>query len=181
MVPFNERHSEEVGEIISRPPHWVAASGTSMLFGLLLLAVLGCWLIQSPDIISVPVTLVSKQYDSAGQKLSATEPVGVRLYGIVKIPQNKFGKIEEGQKVLIKLDAYPYREYGILKGKLGRIAPNLDADGQYQAYVSLPALPKTHDGRRLAFTDGMRGSADIITRDRRLIQRLTSSFRNGLQ
>jgi len=36
--------------------------------------------------------------------------------GQIRIPQDNFGKVKIGQKVLIKFQAFPFQEYGVVNG-----------------------------------------------------------------
>ena len=59
QIPFPELHSEEVDEIVSRPPNWLISWGITMFFSLMILLGLGTWWIHYPDIITVPFTLTA--------------------------------------------------------------------------------------------------------------------------
>ena len=49
-------------------------------------------------------------------------PENTQYFAQVLIPQSNFGKIKAGQKVLLKLLAYPYQEFGAVKGRLDFIS-----------------------------------------------------------
>src|SRR5690606_20276356 len=57
--------------------------------------------------------------------------------GTCKIPCRNSGKVKEGPRALIKLETYPYREWGFLNGEVQTISevPNLDSDPGYVVYV----------------------------------------------
>ncbi|WP_409012461.1 HlyD family efflux transporter periplasmic adaptor subunit [Dyadobacter sp. 50-39] len=40
----------------------------------------------------------------------------------MKLSQGSLGKVKEGQKVLVKLDGYPYQEFGSIEGILSKIS-----------------------------------------------------------
>lgn len=113
-----------------------------------------------------------QQSVSAGQELLTVEPAGGTLQGLVKVPQTNLGKLREGQAVLVKLDAYPYREYGMVEGTLSQLSLTPGRDSVYWGYVALPQGLRTRQGRPLAYRNGMKGTAEIITSDRRLAERL---------
>jgi HlyD family secretion protein len=113
-----------------------------------------------------------QQSMSAGQELLTVEPEGGTLQGLVKVPQANLGKLREGQSVLVKLDAYPYREFGMVEGTLSQLSLTPGRDSAYWGYVELPLGLRTRYGRELAYRNGMKGTAEIITADRRLAERL---------
>lgn len=85
------------------------------------------------------------------------------------------GKVEVGQRVNIKLDNYPYMEFGLLEGKISNISmvPVVSENGgYYTAEIELPQKLVTNYKKELPFNQEMQGAAEIITKDRRLIERL---------
>ena len=80
-----------------------------------------------------------------------------------------------GQKVNVRLDNYPFHEYGLLEGRVSKMGM-LPDNNQYQIEVVFPDGLKTSYNNNLKFSPEMMGSAEIITADRRLIQRIFDSF-----
>lgn len=115
----------------------------------------------------------------AGQELLTVEPGGGTFQGLVKIPQANLGKLHEGQKVLVKLEGYPFREYGMVEGTLFQLSVTPGADSAYWGYIDLSHGLQTRYGRRLAYRNGLKGTAEIITADRRLAQRLVDVVKDG--
>lgn len=95
------------------------------------------------------------------------------FFGAIRIPQSNFGKVKVDQKVLIKFNGFPYEEFGSLDGKIQSIAsiPNIEGD-KFYATVSLPESLLTNQGKSLEFKDGMLGTAEIVTEDMSLAQRI---------
>ena len=97
------------------------------------------------------------------------------IIGRVEIPAAGSGKVEIGQKVKIKLENYPHLEYGMLDGQVKMISlvpVQTEAGLVYTAEISLPSGLTTNYGIDLSFNQEMAGSAEIITKDRKLIERL---------
>ena len=90
----------------------------------------------------------------------------------LKTPAQNSGKIKKGQKVNIKLENYPDNEFGTLKGKIESISLLADQDGFYLITVALPSKLITSYNKEISFKYEMRGSAQIITEDLRLVERL---------
>jgi len=99
----------------------------------------------------------------------------------LKMPAQNSGKIKIGQRVNIKLENYPYTEFGILQGKVSKIALTLDADGAYGIDVELPPKLITSYNKEIEFKQEMRGVAEVITEDLRLIERFFYQFKNLLE
>ena len=110
---------------------------------------------------------------------------GMKVMGRLKVPSSGFGKVMVGQTVNIKLNGFPYLEFGILKGVVASIS-SVPEDTQYGlAYTVDVALPRGLEStyrKDLPFVQNMDGTAEIITEDMRLIERfiqpIRSLFRN---
>lgn len=126
--------------------------------------------------ISFSGPLQEHQTVSTGQELITVEPSTSKLQGVVKVPQANVGKLRTGQKVLIKLDGFPYREYGFVEGKLNQLSLVPGRDSMYWGYVDLPSNLQTLYERKLTYRNGMSGTAEVITDDRRLLERLLTAF-----
>jgi len=99
----------------------------------------------------------------------------------LKTPAQNSGKIKEEQKVNIKLESYPDTEFGTLSGKVKSISLIPDNEGFYLIEVSLPKKLVTSYNKEVEFKQEMRGVADIITEDLRLIERFFYQFKEVLQ
>ena len=82
-----------------------------------------------------------------------------------------------GQEVNIRLVNYPDREFGILKGKIKTISLTPDKDGNLFIDVALPNGIETSYKKQIIFQQEMSGTADIVTVDLRLIERILHQFR----
>lgn len=108
----------------------------------------------------------------AQQCLLSIEPESKSVGGILKVSESNIGKLLIGQKIIVKLDAYPSTKFGILEGVLSQVSMSTDSDHMYWAYARLSRKLLTRQGFKLTYRQGMQGRAEIITSDRRLIERL---------
>ncbi len=97
--------------------------------------------------------------------------------GRINLKMQRSGKVKEGMLVNIKLSGYPYLEYGMLRGIVKSISLVPSAD-TYVIGISLPSGFKTLYGKQLEFTQNMQGTAEIITEDTRLLQKIVDPFRH---
>ena len=98
--------------------------------------------------------------------------------GKVKAPALNSGKIKIGQKVNIRLANFPDREFGVLKGTIQNIALVPDKDGNLLIDVALPNGLQTSYKKQIIFQQEMKGSAEIVTQDLRLIERILYQFKS---
>jgi multidrug resistance efflux pump len=99
----------------------------------------------------------------------------------LKTPAQNIGKVKIGQIANIKLTNFPDYEFGVLKGKVEKISEITDKEGFYTIDVSLPTNLITSYKKKIDFKQEMRGTADIITEDLRLMERFFYQFRNILK
>ncbi|MCA0391110.1 MAG: HlyD family secretion protein [Bacteroidetes bacterium] len=93
------------------------------------------------------------------------------IVGRMLVPATNSGKIVTGQKVLIKLDNFRYQEYGIVEGRVQNISLTPDEKGNYYVDIILPNGLKTSYNKNLPFDKELKGNAEIVTQDLRLIER----------
>ncbi len=98
--------------------------------------------------------------------------------GKVKAPALNSGKIKVGQRVNIRLANFPDKEFGVLKGKIQNISLVPDKDGNLLIDVALPNGLETSYKKQIVFQQEMKGSAEIVTEDLRLIERILYQFKN---
>lgn len=121
------------------------------------------------------------QFIKAGDAVLSILPKNrEKLVGRMSVPATNSGKIISGEKVLIKLDNYRYQEYGIVEGKVQNISLSPDKDGNYYVDVLLPKGLKTSYNKNLVFDKELKGSAEIVTQDLRLIERFFYQMRKLL-
>ncbi len=121
----------------------------------------------------------ANQTVNAGDNVFAVIPKNENGYiGKLKAPAQNSGKIKVGQNVNIRLANYPDREFGMIKGKINAISLTPDKDGNLLINVSLPKKLETSYKKQISFQQEMSGTADIVTEDLRLIERLLYQFRD---
>lgn len=96
----------------------------------------------------------------------------------LKTPAQNSGKIKIGQQVNISLESFPEQEYGVLNGEVKNISVIPDTEGFYLIDVQLPSKLMTSYKKQIDFKQEMRGTAEIVTEDLRLIERFFYQFRN---
>ncbi len=116
---------------------------------------------------------------NSGDNVFAVIPTNESGYiGKVKASAQNSGKIKVGQTVNIRLANYPDREFGIIKGVIQGISLTPDKDGNFLINVSLPKGLKTSYKKEIIFQQEMSGTADIVTEDLRLLERILYQFRD---
>lgn len=106
----------------------------------------------------------------------------MRIIGKADIPSTGIGKVKSGQTVNIKLDNYPYMEFGMIKAKIKNISlvPITTEQGIfYTAEIELnDSILTTNYNKSIPFSQNMAGTAEIITEDVRLLERFLNPLRS---
>ena len=103
-----------------------------------------------------------------------------QIIGRINLPVKGAGKVATGQKVNIRFENFPYMEYGYVRGFVRNISL-MPSNETYVVEVDMPQDLKTNYGIQLKFSQEMKGSAEIITSDRRLIQRIFNPVKSLLK
>lgn len=116
-----------------------------------------------------------QQFVPANTEVMTIVPQSSDILGRVFLPVAGSGKVEENQVVNIKLAGFPYREYGMLKGKVKKIALAPQNESYMMEIELLNGLTSTYH-KNLAFRQEMSGTAEIITKKRRLLERVLEAL-----
>ncbi|MFC0186388.1 HlyD family secretion protein [Pseudarcicella hirudinis] len=89
----------------------------------------------------------------------------------LNISEKGMGKTKVGQKVLLRLDAYPVEDFGFLEGEITEIIPVL-VDNHYRAKIHLLQGFTTNTGKLLTIQHILAGDAEIMLDDKNLFHRI---------
>lgn len=119
----------------------------------------------------------NNQNVTAGDKIATIVPRdSSQVVGIMDVPSAGFGRVTIGQTVNVKLNGFPYFEYGLLKGTVNRISSIPGKEGYVVEVIFPKGLQSTYK-EQLTLIQQMDGTGDIITKDQRLIERFIQPIR----
>jgi len=107
---------------------------------------------------------------------------GEELVAEVFLTNKDIGFIHEGLPAVVRLDTFPFREYGEVKGNLSYLAADALPPNEEFKYPRFPAKIKldrqslSHDGEKLPLKSGMAVTVNIQVRNRTLLSILTDEF-----
>lgn len=120
----------------------------------------------------------------AGMELFTILPPHSPITGEARIPALGAGKVKVGQAVNVKLNDYPYDEFGLLYGKVVSISPltnkvqvNNTVVETYLVRIAFPKGTTTNFDHKLSLNFESKGTAEIITKPKRLIERLFDNLK----
>ena len=124
------------------------------------------------------------QFVNAGTEMFSIIPNQKEISGQMLLPTSGAGKVEVGQEVVVKLDDYPYMEFGSVRGTVASVSLSKKAEktsqGDVEVYVALIRFDKgllTNYGKQINTNKATSGTGEIITKDRRLIERLFDNLK----
>lgn len=117
----------------------------------------------------------------ANQELFVVNPGNTDFFGEVQIPQYNMGKIELGERTLIKLRSYPFEQYGMIRGKLTYVSEVAFQDSLFIAKISFEHFENKDAKRKIVLKNGMQGEAEIITEESSLLQRFLRNLTKIIQ
>lgn len=120
------------------------------------------------------------QFVNMNTELLTVVPPSNNVVAKVFIPSIGSGKVKNGQRVNIKLDNYPFKEFGMIEGKVENISL-VSSNNNYLVNVSLPKGLLSSYNKPLEFKQEMTGTAEIITKDLSLLERIFNQIRSAIK
>lgn len=118
----------------------------------------------------------------ANTPLGGIAPLGARPILKTEIAEQDRAFLREGLPVQLKFSAFPYQRYGLIEGTLEFISPTTKASAQNKQPVFEGRVQLARDHYEVADTKyplryGMTATAEIIVRERRIIDLALDPFR----
>jgi HlyD family secretion protein len=120
----------------------------------------------------------SKGVVQAGDELLSILPQGKEPILQVGLPNQYRGFVDEKMKVKVKIDAFPYQEFGIIEGTVIYVSPNAvskekDAGAQkeknFPTRIKLNKLFVNARGKKTPLTPGMSATGEIVLRQKSVL------------
>lgn len=112
--------------------------------------------------------------------LTILPPDNQELFAYGSYHVEKAGTISVGDKAIIKLDAYPYREYGSIDGHIEEIS-DFPIEGKYSIKIKLPQRLNTGFKKNIQFKQRLTGNAELISNNRSLLSRIFYNFKYPIE
>ncbi len=112
-----------------------------------------------------------QQFVDAKMEIATVLPTYTEIIGKADLQMQGSGKVQKGLKVIIKLEGFPFREYGFVRGEVLQKS-SLPRDNVYEVEVTLPEGLTTNRGKTLPFEQKIQGIAEIITDNRSILSRI---------
>lgn len=121
------------------------------------------------------------QYVRVSDMLCTIVPSDGSFYMDVVVANKDIGFIEPGAEIKYKLDAFPYADYGTLKGMVVAVSPSAVEDkSQGFVYHLKGSLPQTYfaiKGKNYFVKPGMTATAEIVTEKKSIFSMLVGKLK----
>ena len=106
------------------------------------------------------------EYVREADPLCTILPTNAPLYMDITVTNRDIGFIEEDMEIKYKFDAFPYTDYGLLRGKVVAVAPSAIEDSTfglaYRVRGTLDTPRFTINGKRYPIKPGMTATAEMV-------------------
>lgn len=164
----SKMRTEEVNEILTAAPKWIFRWGVVVISFVLTLIFLLVYFVKFPETIYSTVTISKKEFLNNEQQYSTQ----------LLVRSSDFNKVKEGQRVNIKLDSYPFMQYGFIQGVVKNISSSIYKNN-FVVNVELSNGLKTTFGNILLYQERMTGIGDITVGKSNLIEKLIINGKPG--
>ncbi|OUL30833.1 HlyD family efflux transporter periplasmic adaptor subunit [Nostoc sp. 106C] len=120
----------------------------------------------------------------SGQMVAQIAPKNTAYVLKAQMPSQQSGFLKKGMPVKIKFDAYPFQDYGVLEGHVSWISPDSKIQETNQGKIEIYELeitlskPYIESGtKRISLTPGQTATAEVIVRQRRVIDFVLDPFK----
>ncbi|AFZ33400.1 secretion protein HlyD family protein (plasmid) [Gloeocapsa sp. PCC 7428] len=137
-------------------------------------------------------TVFDLQVTAPGFVTNSAEPLlkivpSNTLVAEVSITNRDIGFVEEGMPVDVRIDSFPFSEFGDIKGELISVGSDALPPDEIRPYYTFPAKVRMNQeflqvrGREIPLQSGMSISANIKVRDRTVLSIFTDRFVHHLE
>ncbi len=115
-----------------------------------------------------------------GASIGSIVPGNAGYFLAVNLPQYNFGKLQVGQQALVRFNAFPFEEFGSVEGRLVAIK-TLPTDSGFLGELALPKGLQSDRGIVLTYQHGLKAQVEILTDQRRLIERMLEGITKAMR
>lgn len=135
-------------------------------------------IVRSPidGVLTMDQSYAVGDFVAAGSTLGSVVPVDVNSLKVkLYMPNNEVGDIAVGDRVKFKIDALPYKEYGMLDGRLSLVNANSTYDRKTGSNYYLveselnSVFLKSYKGKEESVKPGMNLEGHVVTKQKKLL------------
>jgi multidrug efflux pump subunit AcrA (membrane-fusion protein) len=117
----------------------------------------------------------------AGQVIATISPQGARLLVEAHMPNKDIAFIEKGLPVKLKIDAFPFQDYGIVEGTVVEVSPDAQTDKDSTSFYKVMIAPRqteiSANGKSIPLRPGLALTAEVVTERKSILSLILEPFR----
>ncbi len=158
-----ELKSEDINDILSKPPKWMIRWGNFLM------------------VVIVILLFVFVANFKFSDNIRASVSIGglAELKGTLVLPESKVQGVRLGQEVKVFLRAYPYIEYGTIEAEVSGIKSLPNKIGKNKFYLIELVFPtglKTNKGLVINTATTLDGDAEIIIEKKSILEKILNEI-----
>jgi multidrug efflux pump subunit AcrA (membrane-fusion protein) len=115
-----------------------------------------------------------------GQQVATIAPSGARLVVEAQLANKDIAFVEKGLRAKIKLDAFPFQDYGILGGRIIDVSPDAvsgkESESFYKVTIALDQTSVVARGKSIPLRPGLTLMAEIVTERKSILNLFLEPF-----
>jgi HlyD family secretion protein len=112
---------------------------------------------------------------SAGASVATVVPDGVPLIVEANLDNKDIGFVHPGTEARVKVDAFPYQQFGTARARVTRVLPAVGGNAQFVVVLALLDRQLASGGTVANLIPGLSVQAGLITQQQRIIQTVLKS------
>ena len=123
--------------------------------------------------------MLNGEFINQGTKIMTVTPTKTKtIRALIQLPIVRSGKVKLNQEVYVRVDNYPYEDYGIIKGRVIHMAKLPNDANFYNVQVDFPnGLISTYD-IEFTFQQMMQGKAEIIIDRKSIVESILAQLKS---
>lgn len=160
-----ELKSEDINDILSRPPRWIIRWGNFLMI-----------------VIVISLFVFGANFKFSDNIRASVSISGVASFkGTLVLTGSKVERVRLGQDVTIMLRAYPYIEYGSIEAEVSgiKLLPSKPGESKfYDVELIFPHGLKTNRGLTISAATVLEGDAEIITAETSVLEKIYNPLKH---
>ena len=157
--------------LVQRGAIYLISAALGFSFCLLYFGKVSAWISTKGTIIAQRESMpVQASLDGAIAINQSRTPLVVKA----TVPNKDIGFVKQGMSARIKVDAYPFQQFGTLPARVQQIFPNVNNSENFTITLELLRDTIKADGHEIQLFQGLTVQAEVQTRNQRLFELLFS-------
>lgn len=158
--------------VVQRGAIYLITAALGFSFCLLYFGKVSAWISTKGTIIAQTESIPGQA--SLGRVIAIDQSHTTPLVVKATVPNKDIGFVKQGMSARIKVDAYPFQQFGTIPARVQQIFPNVNNSENFTITLELVRDTIKADGHEIQLFQGLTVQAEVQTREQRLFELLFS-------